>query len=306
MSVYTKVDRDQLRKFLSAYDIGELTAFEGIRGGIENTNYFVDTTGGRYVLTLVEQWPASAVPYFLSLMAWLEVRGFPCARPIAGRDGGTLRTLCGKPAALVQRLGGASIEQPGLREQRAVGRTLAELHTKSNGFGDTREDMRGASWRDATARRVLERHELLFQAEADRSASAIGVIHADLFRDNVLFEDGEVSGVIDFYYACNARFVYDLAISVNDWCSLEDGALDANACHTLLGAYQAVRELDAEERALWPAMLRAAALRFWLSRLHDHLYPREGVLITVKDPLEFERILRHRREHSSIIREAIT
>ncbi|MDX1434775.1 MAG: homoserine kinase [Gammaproteobacteria bacterium] len=306
MSVYTRVSRQRLREYLREYEIGELVACEGISGGIENTNYFVDTTAGRYVLTLVEQWPAREVDYFPRLMAWLHAREVPCARPVAGRDGAFTRTLEGRAAVLVERLPGASITDPGNDERRAVGRMLAGMHLAGRGFCLRRNDGRGPAWRDTTAARVLPRlprerarllrDELAFQRERDTQALPCGVIHADLFRDNVLFTGTTISGVIDFYYACDGRLAYDLAVTVNDWCSRPDGTLDEESCACLLAAYESSRALRDEERHHWFAMLRAAALRYWLSRLHDRLFPREGVLITVKDPAELEAILEHRRE----------
>lgn len=306
MSVYTRVSRRRLQAFLRHYDIGELVAIQGIAGGIENTNYFVDTTRGRFVLTLVEQWPASEVAYFAELMAWLHARDIPCPGPVAGRDDQLVRPLEGRAAILVQRLPGSGIDAPGTRQRRAVGRLLAEMHLASDAFPVRREDRRGTAWRDAIASSVLPRlpenlarllgDELAFQREVDTLDLPRGVIHADLFRDNVLFSAGEISGVIDFYYACDGRLAYDLAIAVNDWCSRSDGTLDEAASRCLTEAYHARRPLQDMERRHWFAMLRAAALRYWLSRLHDTLFPRKGVIITVKDPRELEAILKHRRE----------
>jgi homoserine kinase type II len=305
MSVYTHLDRAELTEFLSGYSVGTLLAFEGIGEGVENSNYFVDTSEGRFVLTLVEQWSAEEMPFFLALKTWLADRGFPCARPVAARDGEVLKRLKGRPTAMVERLPGESLVNPGTEHRRAIGEALAEMHRKSADFPHFREDKRGESWQRMVAERllgVLERDdaalladELHYQSSLDLGGAPRGVIHADLFRDNVLFDNGHISGVIDFYYACNYALVYDLAVTLNDWATLEDGRLDPAGAGELLGAYADIRPLVEGERESLTGMMRRAALRFWLSRLNDKLYPRDGVMITVKDPDECKRILCHRR-----------
>jgi len=306
VSVFTRVDRRSLEHFLARFDAGRLLSFKGISEGIENTNYFVTTETGQFVLTLVEQWEADEVPYFIHLMSWLAERGIPSARPIPDRRGCTLHTLLGRPAALVERLDGESTEEPTTADCARVGRMLARLHRAGEGFPMQRDDRRGMGWRRATAVRLypvldaadtrMLREELAHHAGCDWRGLPRGVIHADLFPDNVLFRRGEISGVIDFYYACNDLRVYDLAITVNQWCTAADGALERDKVLAVLGAYHAERPLELAERAAWPHMLRYGALRFWISRLKDRLFPKDGHLTTIKDPDAIRAILVRRRE----------
>ena len=307
MSVFTRVDRRSLETFLAGFDAGRLLSFKGISEGIENTNYFVTTDAGEFVLTLVEQWEAHEVPYFVDLMSWLAARGIPSARPIPDRHGVTLHTLLGRPAALVERLRGESTEEPTAADCRRVGQVLARLHLASDGFPGHREDHRGMAWRQSTARMLypeldpetasLLRSELEHHLARDWRGLPAGVIHADLFPDNVLFSRGEITGVIDFYYACNDLRVYDLAITVNQWCTLNGGALEPTRAAAVLRAYHGERPLEPAEREAWPHMLRYAALRFWVSRLKDKLFPKQGHLTTIKDPDALRVILLERRRN---------
>jgi homoserine kinase type II len=305
MSVFTRVDRDSLEHFLAGFDVGRLVSYKGISEGIENTNYFVTTEGGDFVLTLVEQWEADEVPYFINLMSWVTERGFPGARPIPDREGRTLHTLLGRPAALVQRLQGESTEEPTRADCARVGEVLARLHDASDGFPMHRDDRRGMRWRlqtcdilypmlDREVAAVL-RDEMQFHLAQDWTTLPRGVVHADLFPDNVLFRHRQITGVIDFYYACNDVRVYDLAITANQWCTRGDGRLDPDSGEALLNAYHGIRRLHHEEREAWPAMLRYAALRFWISRLKDKIFPKQGHLTMVKDPDAIKVILMDRR-----------
>lgn len=305
MSVYTRLDASDLELFLRRYDVGELEAFEGISEGIENTNYFVDTRRAgqrrRFVLTVFESVDSRDIPYCLALMAFLAEHGLPCAHPVAAADGAYLQHIKDKPAALVQRLPGRSVQTPGAAECRQVGEVMGRFHLAGRGFGLHRANPRGLAWFEAAAARVRDRlepadralldAELRFQRAVDTRSLPKGVIHADLFRDNVLFDQGRLSGVIDLYYACDGSFLYDLAVTANDWCVREDGTLAPEALEALFGGYTQWRALNAEERALWPAMLRSAALRFWLSRLVDLHFPRPGDLTHTKDPDVFRAIL---------------
>lgn len=304
MSVFTTVTNDQMKKWLQAYPLGGLVALQGIASGITNTNYFVTTSAGRFVLTLFERNTAEELPYFISLMSHLADHGIPCPKPVANTHGDCLAELNGKPAVLVSCLQGRDIASPSAAHCAEVGRVLAEMHVAGQSFPDSMADPRGKAWRLATAAKVsgFLGHESRTMLETelmranDMGAEALpkGVIHADLFRDNVLFDDHKVGGVIDFYYACNDVLLYDVAIAVNDWCSNEDATLDDGRVKALLQAYHAVRPLTESEHECWPEMLRVAALRFWLSRLYDLHFPQEGELTHAKEPQHFERILKQR------------
>ena len=306
MSVFTKVSHSELQTFLRQYPVGELIGFQGIGEGVENTNYFVDTTDGRWVLTLFERLNYADLPFFLGLMEHLASRGFPGAMPAHTHAGQSLTTLNGKPAALVRRLTGQSVLFPSVEQCAQVGRALAELHVQGQTYAVRCENSRGAQWRRDTGAliapklkpdaRALIEHELAAQQKLDLAALPQGIIHADLFRDNVLFVDERLTGVIDFYYACNDALAYDLAVTVNDWCFEPDGELNPARWTAMMSAYRARRELNAAERAAWPLVLRAAALRFYLSRLYDWVFPRGGDMVHVKDPEQYGRILRHHRE----------
>ncbi|MFP5344986.1 MAG: homoserine kinase [Gammaproteobacteria bacterium] len=305
MSVYTRVEPQQLKEFLLGYPLGELVTYAGVSAGIENTNYFVTTTEGEFVLTLFESTPYQHLPYFLDLMAFLAEHGVPSAHPLADRQGRYLTALCGKPAALVRRLKGSDVREPGAAHCAALGKALGHLHRVGVSFSGRRDNDRGPVWREATARKVLPclnpedaallREELHYQKQNPCRGLPQGVIHADLFRDNALFVDSELTGIIDFYYACNDILLYDVAVTVNDWCSDASGALDTARLNRLLDAYVIGRPFIAAEHAAWPVMLRAAALRFWLSRLHDLHFPRRGEITHTKDPEVFKRILRERQ-----------
>ncbi len=316
MSVYTPIGHEELAAFLRAYDVGELVAYEGIQDGIENTNYFVDTTAGRYVLTLFEWLPEADLPWFLDLMAFLAERGIPCAHPVADRAGSYLRRLKGKPAALVQRLEGRSVPQPSEAHCRAIGTALARMHLAGQDFPRERANDRGPRWWRETVDRLRGRidaddltileAELRFQSLYRFQDLPRGVVHADLFRDNALFVGERLTGIIDFYYACNDVLLYDVAVTVNDWCSDAAGRLEPARTRALIGAYERVRPLTAIERGAWPAMLRAAALRFWLSRLHDLHFPRPGEITHTKDPDVFRRILLDRIAEQERLRAVLT
>lgn len=307
MSVYTKLTTEEFAEFLKTFDVGELTDFQGISQGIENTNYFVNTSNAgqshHFVLTIFESLSIEELPYFLELTAFLAEQGLPIAHPQASRQQQYLQSLKDKPAALVQRLDGQSIKHPELEHCQQVGHVLAQMHSAGERFSLRRQNPRGFSWYceaaekvkphlDVTEAQLLEQ-ELALQAQHQSLNLPAGVIHADLFHDNVLFSNDKLSGVIDFYYACDGLFLYDLAITVNDWCSNTDGGLNPESTNALINAYNKVRPLSQEEQSAWPIMLRAAALRFWLSRLVDWHFPRPGVLTHAHDPAVFFNILQH-------------
>lgn len=314
MSVYTTVTPDQLRVWLQNYSLGELTDLTGIAAGITNTNYFVTTSGGRYVLTLFEKNDSGKLPHCLDLMAHLADHGIPCPHPVADAYGNHLGQLNGKPATLVTRLRGTSVENPEPRHCAAVGAFLAHMHLAGQSFPVAMENTRGPNWRNATAQavlpqlatdhRILLEKELAYQSQLHHPELPRGVIHADLFRDNVLFDGNHLGGAIDFYYACTDTLVYDLAIAINDWCVNADATLDFPRLHAMLNAYHAVRPLSEHEHAAWPALLRAGALRFWLSRLYDAHFPQPGEMTFSKNPEHFRQILEARIRDEAAIRTA--
>ncbi len=303
MSVFTPVSEADLAQWLRNYSLGELKVSEPIEAGIENTNYFVTTTQGRYVLTLFERLPAEELPFYLQLMAHLARHGIPCPAPIADLSDRYLGVLNGKPAALVTRLPGRSLQDPHPAHCAELGALLARMHLAGRSYSAFLENPRGPRWwrlaaRDVApflddAKRKLLEAELAFQAEQRFPDLPRGPVHADLFRDNTLWEDGRISGVVDFYFAGVDCFLYDVAVCANDWC-LDGAGLQAERLRAFLGAYNAVRPFTAHERAAWLAMLRAAALRFWLSRLYDLYLPRPGMLVHAHDPEHFRRILEAR------------
>ncbi len=305
MSVYTVVEKDELEAFLGNYSLGELLEFQGISAGIENTNYFVTTGEKRLVLTLFENHTADELGYFLDLMAFLAEHDVPSAHPIADNNGHYLRELNGKPAALVMRLSGGGVETPSVAQCSALGHALAKLHLAGQSFEGRRDNDRGPHWWRLTRDAIIDKlsaeertqldEELAFQRSHRFDSLPRGVIHADLFRDNALFEGDTLTGLIDFYYACNDVLLYDVAVTVNDWCSNSDGELDEEKVLAMLGAYRRVRTFSEEEAQAWPVMLRAGALRFWLSRLQDMHFPREGELTHIKDPEVFRSILLARK-----------
>lgn len=306
MSVYTEVPADALNHFLRDYALGEVLALDGILDGVENTNYFLTTSCGRYVLTLFEATPAAALPFCLDFMACCAAYGVPAPRPVRGRDGIALRRLCERPAAVVECLPGRSVSAPSEAQCAAVGSLLGRMHRAAAGFSGTRSSARGSAWRLETGLRLasragpadlcLLREELGLQAQDPLAGLPAGVVHGDLFRDNVLFEGPRLSGVIDFYYAATEPFIYDLAVAASDWGFTRAGA-DPPRLRALLGAYRGIREVSTAERAAWPTALRAAGLRFWLSRLHDALFRKPGSMVLAKDPAACRAIvLAARRE----------
>ena len=300
MSVYTSVGREELAAWLQPIGLGELIDYAGIAAGMQNSNYFVTTADGRFVLTLFEHIDASALDFYLALMDHLARRGIPCPQPLADQQGNFHRLLAGKPAALFTCLPGASLDQPTAAHCAAIGEMLARLHLAAADVSAPLANPCGAVWCRATAasllpqiapaERALLAEELAFQAAQDYQVLPRGVIHADLFRDNVLWDDcGRPSGVLDFYFAGEDSLLLDLAVVANDWC------VDAAAVDQLLVGYQRQRPLTAAEKKAWPAMRRAAALRFWLLRLEVRHRPRSGDVVTIKNPDDFAALLQRFR-----------
>jgi len=319
MSVYTPVSAEELDAWLTRYAVGALGELAPIAAGIENTNYFVTTNKGRYVLTLYERLPAEELPFYLNLMAHLARAGVECPAPIPDRTGAFFSVLNGKPASLVTRVEGAPMDSPDAAHCTAVGAALGRLHLASVTYRPRLTNRRGpAWWRQATravrpfvdpAQNQLLAAEIKFLTGFAKVRMPRGAIHGDLFCDNVLFVGDRVSGIIDFGFAATDFLAYDLAITVNDWCIVNDGmeagTLVPGLVGALVGAYESVRPLTTDERAQWPALLRAAALRFWLSRLYDLHLPRPGELVHAHDPAHFERILRDRILHVARLPEPI-
>ncbi|MDY0011748.1 MAG: homoserine kinase [Rhodocyclaceae bacterium] len=304
MSVFTPVPSASLAAWLGNYAIGRAVALRGIETGVQNSNFFLTTTLGRYVLTLFETMGRGELPFYLHLMAHLARHGLPVPAPIANRDNEYLGTLEAKPAVLVTRLSGTSDMTPDAGRCARLGAMLAGLHLAGRSYGRRLPHPCGAAWRSATAARVLphlapaERAQLqaeqAFQAGVDLTSLPQGVIHADLFRDNVLWDEDYIGGVIDFYFAGWDALLFDVAVTVNDWCATPEGELDPTRTRALLAAYHAERPFTPEEAQAWPALLRAAALRFWLSRAADFHLPRAGEMVLVKDPEQYRELLARR------------
>ncbi|WP_022962086.1 homoserine kinase [Halopseudomonas pelagia] len=303
MSVFTEVSRAELDAFLTRYDLGRLVSYAGISGGSENSNFFVSCEQGEFVLTLVERGPVDDLPFFIELLEGLHADGLPVPYAVADRQGQTLQQLNGRPALLQPRLPGKHIAQPDASHCQAVGQTLARLHNSTEKSGLLRDTDRGLHWMQRHLGEQLEQCSVAQQSLLTPLQRVIGtwlqtpphlpqaVLHADLFRDNVLFDGHHLSGVIDFYNAASGWTLYDVAICVNDWCLDAQQQLDADRGHALLAGYAALRRFTPAEAEHWPDMLGLAALRFWLSRqlAAGQHGGQSGVL--VKEPEHFLRVL---------------
>ena len=309
MAVFTPVTEEQAALLMSQLGLGELTELRGIEGGIENTNYFATTDVGDYVLTLFERLNHEQLPFYLYLMKHLAEKGIPVPNPAANSDGDILHTLCDKPAAVVNRLLGKSQLTPDAVHCAAVGAMMARMHLAGEDYNRSQPNLRGLAWWNDTVPVVLPyleedqarllQSELAFQNHIAQGAAyqalPKGPVHADLFRDNVMFEGEKLTGFFDFYFAGNDTWLFDLSVCVNDWCiDLNSGEHAPERALAMLNAYQEVRPLRSAERQLLPAMLRAGALRFWISRLWDFHLPREASMLKPHDPTHFERVLRAR------------
>lgn len=309
MAVFTPVTEEQAALLMSQLGLGELTELRGIEGGIENTNYFATTDLGDYVLTLFERLNHEQLPFYLYLMKHLAEKGIPVPNPAANSEGDILHTLCDKPAAVVNRLLGKSQLTPDAVHCAAVGAMMARMHLAGEDYNRSQPNLRGLAWWNDTVPVVLPyleedqarllQSELAFQNHIAQGAAyqalPKGPVHADLFRDNVMFEGEKLTGFFDFYFAGNDTWLFDLSVCVNDWCiDLNSGEHAPERALAMLNAYQEVRPLRSAERQLLPAMLRAGALRFWISRLWDFHLPREASMLKPHDPTHFERVLRAR------------
>jgi len=309
MAVFTPVSLHDLKPWIGQFPLGEALAVKGISSGIENSNFFITTETGEYVLTLFEKLGFDQLPFYLNLMRHLAQRGVLVPEPIANSRGEILGALHGKPASIVTKLQGGHQMAPRPVHCAAVGAMLAKMHLAGRDFTMQQPNLRGLDWWRKTApvmlpyltesNRSLLSDELQFQESFAASETyrrlMRGPIHADLFRNNVMFDGERLTGFFDFYFAGWDSWLFDVAVTVNDWCiDIDSGRLDADRKRALLDAYHAVRPFDSAERTAWQPMLRAAALRFWLSRLYDLHLPRDAEMLTAHDPAHFERILRLR------------
>ena len=310
MSVFTPVSRAELEQFIAGFELGRLIDYRGIVGGTENSNFFVATEQGEYVLTLIERGPTADLPFLVTLLARLQQAGLPVPYAIADRNAQALHQLNQRPALLQPRLPGRHVDKTDASHCRALGQMLARLHAATADGGESRPSDRGLEWMISQARSLKERIgaseqallasllPILQRLHRERPALPEAMLHGDLFRDNVLFDGHHLTGLIDFYNAFRGWALYDVAICVNDWCLADDGGLDARRAEALLAGYASQRRFTPLEAELWPDLLRVAALRFWLSRqlAADQHTEQSGVLI--KDPAHFRQLLEHHRQVS--------
>jgi homoserine kinase type II len=313
LAVFTPVTTADITQFLLQFPLGELSHLEGIKSGIENSNFFLDTTTGRYVLTIFERLSAQELPFYLDLTEHLAQHGIPCPAPVrltsGPHQGKNFGILHGKPAAIVQRLPGRDVKHPGPNECQQIGEVLAKMHLAAASYGGTLPNLRGLSWwtkteplitpylngaqRDLLSRCLREQQQLAPREDYLHLPRA--AVHADLFRDNAMFDGTRLGGVFDFYFAGVDTLLFDVAVTANDWCiDVASGDYDLARLDIFLHAYSRLRPLQSAEIKLWPSMQRAAALRFWISRLWDFHLPRAAEELTAHDPRHFERVLRSR------------
>jgi len=311
MAVYTEVNFDDAAALVASVGLGELHQLSPCAGGIENTNYFVDAAAGRFVLTVFERLRADELPFYLQLMKHHADHALPVPRPQAAADGALVLAFAGKPAAIVDRLPGEHHLAPDGDDCASVGAVLARLHLSARDFAPAQPNLRGLAWWNetvpvvvphlASAQAELMNDELAYQRHVAASSAYAtlprAAIHGDLFRDNVMFVERDLAGVFDFYFAGVDTLLFDIAVALNDWCiDLASGRLDEDRAHAFVAAYESVRPLETAELRLLPALMRAAAFRFWLSRAWDQHLPRDAVMLKAHDPDHFERVLVERRD----------
>jgi len=309
MAVFTSVTLQDLAPWMTQFPLGKALAIRGIASGIENSNFFIDTEKGEYVLTIFENLNFDQLPFYLKLMRHLADRGVLVPAPIANLDGELCVALHDKPAAIVSKLEGSSQMAPMAVHCAEVGTMLARMHLAGQDFSIRQPNLRGLDWWQMTvptvldflseANRSLMQDEIAFQTAFAQTVTCqalqSGPVHADLFRNNVMFDGERLTGFFDFYFAGCDTWLFDVAVTINDWCiDVESGELDLARVNAMLDAYHAVRPFTAAEGDAWQAMLRAAAFRFWLSRVYDFYKPRDAEMLTPHDPGHFERILRLR------------
>lgn len=310
MAVYTKVDDQTLNAFLANYDVGEAVSFKGIAEGVENSNYLLETTKGRYILTLYEKRAnPEELPYFLNLMEHLEANGIPSPLPIRDKKGQALQTLAGKPACLISFLSGVSVDYPNEMQCAALGAMLAEMHKAGQSFTESRaNDLSLDGWK-SLAKKTQNRADEVAPGLANEITQEIaslsenwpqglpsGTIHADLFPDNVLFTGNSITGVIDFYFGCTDMLAYDMAVCINAWCFDQDHNFMPAHAKRLVEMYDAHRPISAAEITALPLLCRGAAMRFLLTRLYDWLNPVEGAVVTPKNPLDYLKRLKFHQQ----------
>jgi homoserine kinase type II len=307
MSVFTPVSLEEARAFVAAYTVGDIIDFQDIAAGVENSNFFVTTTTGRYVLTIFEKIPRADLDFYMGLMQHLHKAGVRCAAPVPSSDGQVLQNLKGKPAVLVHRLQGGDIAHPSAPDCFLVGAALAQMHAAATSFAKPMANWRGLAWWQQEAQALkslatpaevaLLQSEVEYQSGFNLLRLPRGIVHADVFRDNILWNEQHQPQMIDFYFACEEQLLWDVAIAVNDWCldfsAYPSAKLHVENARALLAGYGSTRRLTLAEREAWPQMLRAAALRTWLGRLGYHYYPRASTLTHTKDHPFSENLLRH-------------
>ncbi|NNF76464.1 MAG: homoserine kinase [Rhizobiales bacterium] len=313
MAVYTEVSDEDLNGFVASYDIGDVLSFKGIAEGVENSNYLLRTTQSSFILTLYEKRVDERdLPFFLGLMEFLSGEGIPCPLPVSDREGNRLRTLAGRPAALITFLDGMWVRRPRTEHCAELGAGLAGLHLASTRFSMERQNaLLMTAWREILGNCAgkLDQFENGLQRELEADLEQIasawpsdlprGVIHADLFPDNVFFLGGKLSGFIDFYFACTDFFAYDIAICLNAWCFETDGSFNITKAKALLRGYQSARSLSANEIAALPTLARGASMRFLVTRLYDWINTPEGAFVRPKNPMEYIKKLRFHRQIES-------
>ncbi len=302
MSVYTRVSSQQLEHLLSKYSLGTLVSFSGIQSGIQNTNYAVNTTQGQFILTIFESLTKQEIPSFLDLLHYLCINNFSAPSPQMDQAGRNIVAIKGKPAAIFICLPGQSVDNPSIRQCEEMGGYLAKMHDCSKNYNFQVKNTKDLPACQATFDKIrfslnqyensLLKSELTFQTEYLVPDLPKGIIHADLFKDNVLFYKGHISGVLDFYNACRGYFIYDIAIACSDWCT-EEGVVNQKKINAFKVGYEKVRELTKDEGTHFTFFLRRAAMRFWLSRLEHQFNPKEGELTLVKDPTVFQHLLEY-------------
>jgi len=304
MSVYTELSQSEIVSILATYKLGALHGFSGITAGIENSNYFIDTDCGRFVMTIFERMNADDLPYFMSLLQHLSAKGFPCPSVLPQNEGTLLFDFQKKKGCIVSCLPGETIEQLSASQLSAASRMLAKLHIAGADFPEPKPNATDLEWVSRIALDLCDSVQLRYGTEAsellvdelkwqrDNSPEELpaGIIHADYFPDNILFSDDRITGVIDFYYACAGFFAYDLAIAINAM-AIRLKKDDMERATLMLNAYEQSRTMSDEEKRAFPALLRLAALRFWVSRLYDVIYPRQGSMVQIKDPEEYQKKL---------------